>query len=350
MVRTTSATRRESHVLTASLSAGRLHASKALVLLGHGDAIRGLAVAAALLLTFAGILAPTLDPLTLSTVLFLSGAALALLAAAHRGDAPFMHTEPVATVGTAGDPQVFLQRERPLPKMLSELLQLNEPRAGSDAAHWSRLTHRMSHELRTPLNAVIGFSDLMSNEVFGPLGSAHYQEYARDINRSGRYLLKATEDALAITSLLTRNPLRARDPIASMPAALDDMCKFHAPELQASGVAFSCQSQSDCDIVGEPQTLRQILVNLLGEALEYAGTDGCISLTVQASSSEVGVTLVLEGPRAKSAGGADSFALILVRTLLQLSSGRLEEAHDGSRWSTTATFPRAAQSDFFSAV
>ena len=54
----------------------------------------------------------------------------------------------------------------------------------------------MSHELRTPLNAIIGFSDLLQTEMFGPLGSDQYLEYAADINRSGHHLLELVNDLL----------------------------------------------------------------------------------------------------------------------------------------------------------
>src|SRR5579863_2191573 len=59
----------------------------------------------------------------------------------------------------------------------------------------------MSHELRTPLNAIIGFSQLMADEVMGPLGSARYQSYARDISASGQHLLSIISDILDVSKL-----------------------------------------------------------------------------------------------------------------------------------------------------
>ncbi len=67
---------------------------------------------------------------------------------------------------------------------------------------WGELMARVSHELRTPLNAVIGFSDVMNAEVFGPVGNPRYREYARHIRDCGRELLKSAEDTLAMTCLL----------------------------------------------------------------------------------------------------------------------------------------------------
>ena len=68
----------------------------------------------------------------------------------------------------------------------------------------ARLTSRMSHDLRTPLNAVIGFSELMRNEIHGPVGNERYREYIEHIGQSGEQLLKATEDTLTMTSLIAR--------------------------------------------------------------------------------------------------------------------------------------------------
>ncbi len=67
---------------------------------------------------------------------------------------------------------------------------------------WGELMARVSHELRTPLNAVIGFSDVMNAELFGPVGNPRYREYARHIRDCGRELLKSAEDTLAMTCLL----------------------------------------------------------------------------------------------------------------------------------------------------
>ena len=65
----------------------------------------------------------------------------------------------------------------------------------------SEFLANISHELRTPLNAVIGFSEVMERGVFGPLGHAKYQEYARDIRESGSYLLEVINDILDMSKI-----------------------------------------------------------------------------------------------------------------------------------------------------
>src|SRR3546814_9831806 len=59
----------------------------------------------------------------------------------------------------------------------------------------------VSHELRTPLNAIIGFSELLMQRIFGPLGNPHYDEYARDIHVGGQHLLSLIEDVLDLSRI-----------------------------------------------------------------------------------------------------------------------------------------------------
>src|SRR5690606_8190274 len=60
---------------------------------------------------------------------------------------------------------------------------------------------RVSHEIRTPLNAIIGFSELMMDEKFGPIGSDRYRDYLRDINKSGNHVLDLVNDLLDISKI-----------------------------------------------------------------------------------------------------------------------------------------------------
>lgn len=105
-----------------------------------------------------------------------------------------------------------------------------------DRAAWAKLTAHMSHELRTPLNAVLGFSEIMTKEVFGPLGSG-YDAYARDIHASGRILLKSAEDALAITALLTAPECKGRQ-TSRLTSVIDEACAFAAPDLAARSISI----------------------------------------------------------------------------------------------------------------
>src|SRR5690606_7982112 len=85
------------------------------------------------------------------------------------------------------------ERTRELVEVNREYMKETERAEAANRAK-SEFLANMSHELRTPLNAIIGFSELMSTRLFGPLGSDKYEEYIRDIHGSGTYLLGVIND------------------------------------------------------------------------------------------------------------------------------------------------------------
>lgn len=352
MAGTTSATQRESHVSAASLAGSQKCLTNALIFIGKGELWRGLAVLCAALLTCAGLVAPHMDPQALATPLLAVGAALAFFAGSRSLPAQLNQSQNVKSAITSPSsppaPHANAQRVRQPSATLTEL-QAAEGRivAPGDAAQWRQLTHRMSHELRTPLNAVIGFSELMNAEVFGPLGAPQYHDYARSIHSSGRILLKSAEDALAITNLLTRPASRGRESTAGVRTAIDDMLAFHQAEMQMFNVDLAIEATGALEVMAEAQTLRQILINLMSEAIENAepGSGACVRCS--ATAAEVFITLSAGGGLRKPTAGDESFNMVLARTLVQLSQGRLIAYSDQNNWSATAVFPRASQRDFF---
>ena len=101
----------------------------------------------------------------------------------------------------------------------------------------SEFLARVSHEIRTPLNAIIGFSDLMAEERFGPIGSQRYVEYAHDIGRSGKHVLDIVNDLLDISKIRSRanrnstfRPCRSTG-LCSMP------CRSSSRKPTASGLS-----------------------------------------------------------------------------------------------------------------
>lgn len=343
MAGTTSATTRQSHALTAIRSAGLKHVRRAMLFLGKDDFARGTCIAAAGLLSASGVLAPHIDNALLGPLLCISGAALALLAANRSFDSAAV-ADQSARLTTARRSA----HDGQIPVTLAELTHAAPSRRSedSDAIRWSRLTHRMSHELRTPLNAVIGFSELMNAEVFGPLGAPQYQDYARSIHVSGRILLKNAEDALAITSLLTRET-PVCEPVACLRTALDEAIAFHRPELAGRGGPLpQVDIKGPHDVLGEPQTVRQILVNLIAVTLDQSSRNVRIGIDVCALPDEI----VIEFSTAREglqAGGEDCFALLLARTLAHLSQARVVQRTNAGTSLLAVHFPRARQHDFF---
>ncbi len=179
----------------------------------------------------------------------------------------------------------------------------------------------MSHELRTPLNAILGFSEMMSNEVFGPLGSSCYASYARDIHASGISLLKSADDALAITNLLTA-PENHQKLAATRTCRLApplEALAFHAPAFAANGMTVSCTVDDDADIVADPHAVRQLLINLIADATMGAAPGAHVMLASRCVGSELEICLTVSGQSVTDTATADSFSMLLARTLAELS-------------------------------
>ncbi|HTI67709.1 MAG TPA: HAMP domain-containing sensor histidine kinase [Caulobacteraceae bacterium] len=145
----------------------------------------------------------------------------------------------------------------------------------------SRFLANMSHELRTPLNAIMGFSDIMRSRMFGDL-SAKYGEYAELIHESGRYLTDLINDVLDMSKIeadrytLDLDLFDAREPVSG---ALRLM-RLQADEagVQLRGVLPQQAVMVDAD----RRALKQIVLNLVSNALKFTPGGGSITVTVQA--------------------------------------------------------------------
>lgn len=314
--------------------------------LGKGNALRGAILLTAIVLSLAGCLAPHADRDVLAALLFFCAAALALVATARSLDEDV--SRPFSSqVSPSSAPRATAHRARPLPRTLQELARANDDGQALDPSHWYRMTHRMSHELRTPLNAVLGFSELMASESFGPLGSPQYVDYARAINASGRTLLKSAEDALAITNLLTAQSTNTRQQPASIRTALDDMLAFHQIEHDHARLDLSGWDDANCEITGEAQTLRQIMINLFAVALDQGAQGSTIRLACVPDAQEVRLSFAVDGRGNDRKVRDDDFSLALARTLIQLSNARITESAGPHSWCAEVVFQRASQQDFF---
>ncbi len=342
-----SATQRQSFALMRVAPAGLRQTLNALFCLGKGDNLRGTCIATAFILTVLGCLAPHVGAMTLTACLLLTGTGLVLVATSSLAGSEQPQFENVKmTVCDAREPIASdaLARRR----TFEELLDRSPGGAPGDTAHWAQLTSRMCHELRTPLNAVLGFSEIMQEEVFGPLGSPQYVDYARNIHQSGRNLLKSAEDALAITNLLTRSVVNYADAAASLQGSVVDALDFHAACLADLDIETRANIDPALEVMSDEQALRQIMINLLSEAIDRAEAGSCIVLASDTFLHEASVSVCAVPAIARSADPAESYALVLARTLALLCGARLEEGQttDGL-WCVTVHFHRAVQRDFF---
>ena len=301
-----------------------------------------------------GILALLLPTGFIAATLVLSGVTVAVYAAgASLADAvSASHTEPVAVAEPAGalcDVAVMrseLDRE-PMPVLKAPRPRRNAP---VPAAHhdWADLMSRVNHDLRTPLNAVIGFSEVMALEMFGPLGSERYQDYVRYIRESASELLKSAEDTLALTALLT-NARPAEAAVAcNLEHAIADAWTFVARKAAGRDAQLDLMFPEGVEVLAEPRTLRQILVNMLSEAVARAAPGACVSVLAVADGELVEIVLSVGGRQPDTAPRAGSLAICLARTLLEMQGTSLLEIETAvGGWRAVTVLDRAAQTDFF---
>ncbi|MDX1424526.1 MAG: HAMP domain-containing sensor histidine kinase [Kiloniellales bacterium] len=138
----------------------------------------------------------------------------------------------------------------------------------------SEFLANMSHELRTPLNAILGFSEIMKNEILGPLGAEQYKEYIRDIHESGTYLLDVINDILDISKVETGN-LELAESEVDVGEVVAKSIRLVQERARDSGVKLIVTIDDDVPgIFADERMVKQCLVNLLSNAVKFTPQDG----------------------------------------------------------------------------
>lgn len=149
----------------------------------------------------------------------------------------------------------------------------------------------MSHELRTPLNAIIGFSEMMTTQMFGPLGDHRYRTYAFDIHNSGTHLLSLINDILDLSQLDARKTELFEESV-QIAGIVADACRMVERQAEAGGVALIKDIPSDLPcILVDARRIKQVLLNVLSNAVKFTRAGGRIVVT--ASNQPYGVTIMV---------------------------------------------------------
>ena len=328
---------------------------------------------AAVVVHSAGLVAAILHPVSIPLLIILvSGLLVPLLALSVMRGAPSAQKQPTedtsfaASVdlspplaGSGGSPS-------PLPFMGERIVFAPNADHLSDLAHaaarlsrlssarshpWGDLMARVSHELRTPLNAVIGFSDVMQSELLGPVGHPRYREYVRHIGDCGRDLLKSAEDTLAITCLLDHDPAATVATGVDLKQIVEEAWAFHSGPSSGHGLTLDADIPEDVEVLIERRPMRQILINLLAEAVRRADARGSVGVIATVDGDLVQIEVFLRGqPGAPSVGQA-SLPICLARALLELNSASLIEVDDPhSTWRAVTVLRCVSQCDFFTSL
>ena len=148
----------------------------------------------------------------------------------------------------------------------------------------------MSHDLRTPLNAVLGFSEIMRSEAFGPLGDRRYEEYVEDIHHSGSLLISLINDLLDI-SKVEAGKFELDNEELDLATLIQSCMRQVATSAAAAGQKVESRVPADIPALwGDRKVLVQILNNLLSNAVKFTPEGGRIS--VDAWTDEAGAILI----------------------------------------------------------
>lgn len=225
----------------------------------------------------------------------------------------------------------------------------------------SRFLASMSHELRTPLNAILGFSEVMQNEVLGPIGNENYREYARDIHASGRHLLELINEILDLSRIEAGKYQINEEPIA-LAGIVEDCCHMISLKARSRDIAVREHFEQNMPkLFADERAVRQIVLNLLSNAVKFTPSGGAIDISVGWTAGggqyvrikdngpgiapeEIPVVLSAFGQGSiaiKSAEQGAGLGLPIVQALLHMHGGKFElrsRLREGTE--AIAIFPR----------
>ncbi len=224
----------------------------------------------------------------------------------------------------------------------------------------SRFLATMSHELRTPLNAIIGFSEIMQNEVLGPLPNEKYKEYVGDIHSSGDHLLNLINEILDL-SRIEAGRYKLNEEAITLSYVAEDCENLLRLRARAKDVTIRLfLDQSLPKVWADERAMRQITLNLLTNAVKFTPNGGMITLSVR-GTEDGGQSITVEdtGPgipeheiaTVLSAFGQGSLAiqsaeegsglgLSIVQALVEMHDGKFELTSELRKGTTVkATFP-----------
>jgi len=145
----------------------------------------------------------------------------------------------------------------------------------------SEFLAKMSHELRTPLSAIMGFSDLMLGELFGPIGNERYREYVGDIRQSSEHLQAIIDDVLDLSRIESGHLKLVEKPV-DVAVAVEEALVMARTAASRCAVAVSNNVPGNLPRVrADDRRLRQVLLNLLSNAVKFTSEGGRVDITAE---------------------------------------------------------------------
>ncbi|WP_019223730.1 sensor histidine kinase [Bartonella rattaustraliani] len=221
-------------------------------------------------------------------------------------------------------------------------LKAEKERAESANKAKSEFLANMSHELRTPLNAILGFSDIMLQSTFGPLGSQRYKEYMHDIYNSGTHLLTLINDILDMSKIEAgRFTLDCKN--TDLEPIMSEAVRTLMPQAQEKNIFVTTNIAPELHAEIDGRAMKQIFLNLISNAVKFTPSGGSIDICAFRKKSnlickikDTGVGIPqsaiqklgqpfeqVENQLTKTHTGS-GLGLAISRSLLELHKGKLE--------------------------
>ncbi len=160
---------------------------------------------------------------------------------------------------------------------MAEKYQEEKTRAEAANKAKSEFLANISHELRTPLNAIIGFSDIMTQEMFGPVGTDRYSDYCKDIYSSGTYLLNVINDILDMSKIEAGRMSIETETVNASESA-EDASRIVTGAATEKNITVTTDVVENVSVHADKRALKQILLNLLANAVKFTPDNGTVTL------------------------------------------------------------------------
>jgi signal transduction histidine kinase len=159
----------------------------------------------------------------------------------------------------------------------------------------SEILANVSHELRTPLNAIIGFSELISTQLFGPEGKDKYIEYARDVHDSGKHLLGVINDILDFAKI-DAGELKLYEEMTDLSVVIASCRNMVATRAHKAGLVLQIPPREALPrLWADERKLKQVLLNLLSNAVKFTPAGGRVTVSVDLTPDSLAMTVTDTG-------------------------------------------------------
>lgn len=160
---------------------------------------------------------------------------------------------------------------------------LARQQAEKASAAKSEFLAKISHEMRTPLNAIIGFSEMMMEERFGPVGNERYRDYLKDINTSGAHVVSLLNDLLDLSKIEAGKMELSFERVDLNEVTQQSVAIMQTQASRARVIVRTALSMNIPGIVADTRSIRQIVLNLLSNSIKFTGAGGQVIVSTAAN-------------------------------------------------------------------